>query len=499
MLKISDIRKSFSSVEVLHGVSFTVEEGCVTALVGENGAGKSTLMKVLSGVHTDYTGEISIDGEPFHFRNPREAKQLGVSIIHQELSCIPHLTVAENIFIGREPTRGFGVVDFPKLFTDARAILDEFQFPYSPNTPVRNLSIGWQQIVEVARAFSADAKIFILDEPTSALTESEIVILFEKIRVLKKRGKIVIFISHRLEEIYEIADEIIVLRDGRFVGKYPAKEISRGELITRMVGKTIGETKESKSTVDEETVLNVENLEVFDGAGVTLSDITFDLKKGEVLGVAGLLGSGKTELLKFLYGGLKSRYKGTIYLEGNEYIPKSASQSLDERIFYLSKDRKSEGVFAGLDVIKNCSISVLSDFAYHGFLDEKAEAAAVRKQVSALNVRLESYRQSIRELSGGNQQKVLLGRGLLHRPRLLLLDEPTRGIDVGAKAEIYHLIDQLSSSGISFIVSSSEIPELLRICSRILVLHNGQAAALLNVGETNAGEILHYAFGEDRE
>ncbi len=499
MLRISEIRKSFSTVEVLHGVSFEVEKGLVTALVGENGAGKSTLMKVLSGVHSDYTGEITVDGEAVHFKNPGEAKQSGVSIIHQELSLIPHLTVAENIFIGREPTRAFGIVDFSRLFADARTILDEFQFPYPPNTPVRNLSVGWQQIVEVARAFSADAKIFILDEPTSALTESEIEILFEKIRVLKNRGKVIIFISHRLEEIYNIADEVVVLRDGRFVGKYPTGEITRSELIAKMVGRTIGDSKESEPHVGEEMVLKIEGLEITDGAGVTLSDINFDLREGEVLGLAGLLGSGKSELLKFLYGGTIPGYRGTIYLRGKEYIPRSASKSLEAGIFYLSKDRKGEGVFAGLDVTKNCSMSVLSDFAHYGFLDEKAEAAAVHDQVSSLNVKLSSYRQSIRELSGGNQQKVLLGRGLLHRPRLLLLDEPTRGIDVGAKAEIYHLIDRLSASGISFIVSSSEIPELLRICNRILVLHNGRGAALLNVGETDAHEILHYAFGEDQE
>ncbi len=498
MLRTSNIKKSFSSVEVLHGISFAVEKGCVTALVGENGAGKSTLMKILSGVHTDYTGEISIDGKPVFFKNPRHAQQLGVSIIHQELSCIPHLTVAENIFIGKEPARRFGVVDFPKLFADAQSILDEFEFPYSPNTPVRNLSVGWQQIVEVARAFSADAKIFILDEPTSALTENEIRILFEKIRVLKKRGKIIIFISHRLEEIYEIADEIAVLRDGQFIGKYPVKEISRSELISKMVGKAIHETKQIKSSASSETVLAAENLEVYGKTGTILSGITFDLKRGETLGVAGLLGSGKTELLKFLFGELKAQHTGRITLEGAPYIPKCASRSLEGSIFYLSKDRKTEGIFADLDIIKNCSMSVLSDFASFGFLHEKEEAAAVRDQVSSLNVKLESYHQSIRELSGGNQQKVLIARGLLHRPKLLLLDEPTRGIDVGAKAEIYELIEQLSSSGISSIISSSEIPELLRICDRILVLHNGMPAAILAAGETSASEILHYAFGEGK-
>ncbi len=496
MLRLSNIKKSFSSVEVLHGISFSVEKGCVTALVGENGAGKSTLMKILSGVHTDYAGDVSIDGETVVFRNPREAKQLGISIIHQELSCIPHLSVAENIFIGKEPTRTFGVVDFPKLFADAREILDQFEFPYSPNTVVKNLSVGWQQVVEIAHAFSADARIFILDEPTSALAENEIKILFEKIRLLKKRGKIIIFISHRLEEIYEIADEIAVMRDGQFIGKYPVKEISRGELISKMVGKSFHETKQTRLSGSEESILSVEDLAVYDRTGALLSGVTFDLKRGETLGVAGLLGSGRTELLKFLYGGLKARHTGKMTFEGNPFIPKSASHSLGENIFYLSKDRKAEGVFAQLDVIKNCSISVLSDYASFGVVDTKKEMAAVRNQITTLNVKLGSYYRSMRELSGGNQQKVLLARGLLHRPKLLLLDEPTRGIDVGAKEEIYGLIGQMSSSGISSIIGSSEIPELLRICDRILVLYNGSPAAMLNADETDTSEILHYAFGE---
>ena len=496
MLRLSNIKKSFSSVEVLHGISFSVEKGCVTALVGEKGAGKWTLMKILSGVHTDYTGDISIDGETVVFRNPREAKQLGISIIHQELSCIPHLTVAENIFIGKEPTGQFGVVDFTKLFADAREILDQFEFPYPPNTIVRNLSVGWQQVVEIAHAFSADARIFILDEPTSALAESEIKILFEKIRLLKKRGKVVIFISHRLDEIYEVADEIAVMRDGQFIGKYPVQDISRSELIGKMVGRSLHETKRTKSSASDETILRVEELAVYGATGALLSGVTFDLKRGETLGVAGLLGSGRTELLKFLYGGLKAPYAGRVTFEGSPYIPRSAAHSLDKNIFYLSKDRKAEGVFAQLDVIKNCSISVLSDYASFGVVDTKKEMAAVRNQITTLNVKLGSYYQSMRELSGGNQQKVLFARGLLHRPKLLLLDEPTRGVDVGAKEEIYGLMEQMESSGISAIIGSSEIPELLRICDRILVLYNGSPAAMLNADETDTSEILHYAFGE---
>lgn len=498
MLRLSNIKKSFSGVEVLHGVSFSIERGSVTALVGENGAGKSTLMKILSGVYIDYNGDVFIDDEKIFFKNPREAKKSGISIIHQELSCIPDMTVAENIFLGEEPVRKFGFVNFPKLFADAEVILKDFEFPYPPNVTVRNISVGWQQIVEIAHALSSDAKILILDEPTSALTENEIKILFEKIRLLKQKGKIVIFISHRLEEIYEIADDIAVLRNGQFIGKYSAEEVRPSELISKMVGKDIDGTQKAKSFYSDETILQIRNLEVFDKTKTYLENISFSIRKGEKLGVAGLLGSRKTELLKFLFGELKAQYTGDISFCRNSYVPKSAAHSLKKNIFYLSKDRKAEGIFSGLDLIKNSSISVLKNFVSGGFIDENKERRAVAEQVEKLNVRYKFLHQPIMSLSGGNQQKVLVGRGLLTDPKLLLLDEPTRGIDVGAKEEIYNLIDDLCASGISFIISSSEIPELLRICDRVLILFKGMPTAILNTNETDTKEILHYAFNEEQ-
>lgn len=497
MLKFSDIKKSFSGVEVLHGVSFSIQPGFVTALVGENGAGKSTLMKILSGIYPNYEGSISIDNEKISYKNPREAKKAGISIIHQELSCIPDLTVAENIFLGEEPLRKFGFVNYSKLFEQTKKILEDFEFPYSPEIMLRNISVGWQQIVEIAHALSSDAKILILDEPTSALTENEIKILFEKIRLLKEKGKIIIFISHRLEEIYEIADEIAVLRDGKFIGKYDANKIASSELISKMVGKTVDESLKAKSFYLDETVLEVSNLKVHDKSKTYLEDISFNLRKGEKLGVAGLLGSGKTEMLKFLYGETKLQHDGSIYYFGKNYDPKSADHSLKEHIFYLSKDRKTEGIFSGLDLIQNSSISVLHNYSSRGFINNSEEIKAVNDQVKTLNVKYKSLQQPIQFLSGGNQQKVLIGRGLLNDPKLLLLDEPTRGIDIGAKEEIYNLIDELSSSGISFIISSSEIPELLRICNRILVLFKGVPTAILNTDKTDTEEVLHYAFNEE--
>ncbi len=499
MLKFSGIKKSFKGVEVLHGISFEIEKGSVTAIVGENGAGKSTLMKILSGVYAEYEGEIFIDNQKIFFKNPKEAKDLGISIIHQELSCFPDLTVAENIFIGNEPVNKIGLLDFSKLTRDSEKILEEFSFPYSSNIKVKNLSVGWQQVVEIAHALSKDAKIIIFDEPTSALTENEIKILFEKIRVLKQRGKAVIFISHRFEEIYDIADDIIVLRDGNFIGKYGTKEISRSELINKMVGKELIETNKIKHSPSDEVVFQVKDLTVFDKNKIYLSGISFELRKGEILGLAGLLGSGKSELLKFLYGEFKSSYTGKIFLGNGEFKPKSAVHSLKRNIFYLSKDRKAEGIFAGLDLINNSIISDLDDNSSLGILHKKKINRIVNDQFKMLNIKFNSLRQPIQTLSGGNQQKVLISRGMLTNPYIMLLDEPTRGIDVGAKEEIYNLMKELSRRGISFIVSTSEVPELLKICDRVLVLFNGELTAELKTKETDTKNILHYTLNQKEE
>jgi len=493
MLKFSNIRKSFSGVEVLHDVSFTIEENSITGLIGENGAGKSTLMKITSGVITDYEGEIILNEKNVFFNNPREAERSGISIIHQELNLIPDLTVAENIFLGREPLRKFGFVNFNKLYSDADKILKEFEFPYPSNVKVRNLSIGWQQIVEIARVFSIDSKVIIMDEPTSALSESEIKILFDKIKILKNKGKTIIFISHRLEEIEAMTDDIAVLRDGEFIGKYSSSGIKRDEIISKMIGKKFFETSRKNKLKDIEEVMSLKEVSIFYKDKVYLSNISFNLNKGEIIGIAGLLGSGKTELLKFLFGELRSEFTGEILLKNKHFRPRSASHSLSKNIFYLSKNRKNEGIFSELDLIKNSSISILSEFSSVGFINQKSEKNAVNSQLSDLNVRKKSLRQPIKTLSGGNQQKVLLGRGLLSQPEILLLDEPTRGIDVGAKEEIYKLLNDLSRKGISVIASSSEIPELLRICDKIIVLSHGKQTAVLTTKETNAEEILFYA------
>ena len=499
MLTLSNIRKSFSGVEVLHGVSFDISEGCVTALVGENGAGKSTLVNIISGVYTDYSGEMVLDGQRVSFRNPRDAERAGISIIHQELSCIPDLTVGENILLGREPLRYAAFIDFPRLFEATQSTLKEFDFPYSSRVKARTISVGWQQIVEIARAFSTDAKIIILDEPTSALTKNEIRILFEKIRLLRERGKTILFISHRLEEVFEIADQVLVLRDGGFVGRSECKAISRARLISMMVGKDISEAQGDLTPAQNAVALSLRSVTVRSRERTVLSGVGFELHRGEVLGLAGLMDSGRSELLRFLFGELESEYDGEIVFDSEVLVPRSAAESIGKRIFYLPGDRKVDGIFAGLDLVRNSTISVLSEFSRLGLLEKRKEAGAVAEMLSSLHVKMHSLAQPVETLSGGNQQKILLARGLMNDPALLLMEEPTRGIDVGAKEEIHALIAQLRAKGMSFIISSSDMPELLQVCDRVLVLYNGAPTAIVDARETTARELLHYAFNEETD
>lgn len=494
MLEFKEISKSFSGVEVLHRISFSIEPGKIIALVGENGAGKSTLMKILSGIHTEYSGCYLLNGTVRRFRNPRDAERAGVSIIHQELNLVPDLTVGENIFLGKEPVNKLGRVNFKKLYRDSDAILSQFEFPYAPNTKVRNLTVGWQQMVEIAKALYLDAGIIIMDEPTSALSEHEIAILFDKVRLLKSRGKSVIFISHRLREVFDIADEVAVLRDGYFMGKFPISKVGREDLIRLMIGRDMADTISVEAMQPDRDILKINNLRVFSGERTILSGIHFSLMKGEVMGIAGLLGAGRTELLKFLFGELQADYAGELFLEGATYIPSSPPQAINKRIAYLPENRKTEGIFPDHSNRFNSSISILSEISRNGMVDASEEKRLVSGTFKALNVRMKSLNQKIPTLSGGNQQKVLLSRVLLLKPRLLLLDEPTRGIDVGAKQEIYELIHRLSRNGVSVLVTSSEIPELLRVCHRILVLSLGQQTAVLKARETHTQEILKFAF-----
>jgi ribose transport system ATP-binding protein len=495
MLEFHQISKSFAGVEVLHQISFSVESGKIIALVGENGAGKSTLMKILGGIFTDHQGKIYFNDQEIRPRHPKDAERLGIAIIHQELNLIPDLTIAENIFLGKEPLRRFGRIDFTKLYKAADNVLQEFNFPYSPKMKVRNLTVGWKQMVEIARAFRVRAQILIMDEPTSALSEQEIQIMFEKMRFLKNQEKTIIFISHRLREVYEIADEIVILRDGKYIGKFLKTDISREQLINQMIGHELTAKMEGAENVDDrEEILSVKDLTMTLPQGMELAGINFSLRRGEIFGMAGLLGSGRTELLKFLYGELKAPFSGEIKYLGKTLVPHSTSKSIAQRIVYLSEDRQGEGIFPDHHLQFNGTLSYLEKLSRFGFVQESRERTTINSKFDELRVKRRNLRQSIMTLSGGNQQKVLLSRILLVNPLILLLDEPTRGIDVGAKEEIYQLIERLSRQGAAILVTSSEIPELLRMAQRILVLSNGQQTALLDARKTNPAEILQYAF-----
>ncbi|MEJ2637585.1 MAG: sugar ABC transporter ATP-binding protein [Calditrichia bacterium] len=494
MLEFKSISKSFSGVEVLHQVSCKIDKGRIIALVGENGAGKSTLMKIASGILIEYNGEMLLNDAVARFRNPKDAERAGIAIIHQELNLVPDLSIGENIFLGREPVSRLGQVDFRKLFAETNDVLQTFNFPYSPSQKVRNLPVGWQQMVEIARTLSMKAEIIIMDEPTSALSEHEIDVLFGKMRDLRDQGKTLIFISHRLNEIFTIADEVVVLRDGFFEGQFSIGEVNREKLIELMIGRRIGEIVPQDNPNSGEVVLNTANLAVRKGRTTLLSDIGFTLRKGEILGVAGLLGAGRTELLRFLYGELDAQYSGEILLNGDIYIPKSSHEAIGRDIAFLSEDRKTEGIFPDHSIGFNSSISMLPQISAAGVLNKEAEQQLVTEKLDGLSVKRTSLRQKIPTLSGGNQQKVLLARVLLLQPQVLLLDEPTRGIDVGAKQEIYALVKRLSQSGVAVLVTSSEIPELMSMCHRVLVLSAGKQTALLSVKDTNPQEILKYAF-----
>ncbi|MFZ0390144.1 MAG: sugar ABC transporter ATP-binding protein, partial [Calditrichia bacterium] len=494
LLEFRNICKSFSGNQVLHEISYSMESGRIIALVGENGAGKSTLMKILCGVLPDYEGGVLLQGKPEHFGNPREAEQAGIAMIHQELNLIPDLSAGENIFLGKEPVGKAGQVNFKKMHRKAEEILTEFEFPFSSRIKIRNLPVGWQQMVEIARALQLDAKIIVMDEPTSALSEHEIELLFGKMRLLKQSGRTLIFISHRLKEIFDIADEIAVLRDGRFMGKFPAQQVTRDQLIRRMIGREYAEQANRNKPGAAEPVLQVQNLQVRQQDKTVLENIHFNLHKGEVLGIAGLLGAGRSELLRFIYGALSGRYSGQITYFNKLYNPLSAAAAIKKGIVYLPEDRKTDGIFPTADLQFNSSISFLPEISSAGFVNNHRERAAVDKQFNALQVRHRSKNQKIPTLSGGNQQKVLLSRVLLLNPKLLLLDEPTRGIDIGAKMDIYKLIQKLSRQGAAILVTSSEIPELLQMCRRVLVLSGGRQTALLDSDKTDPQQILKFAF-----
>lgn len=469
LLKMEGISKSFSGVSVLDKVQLSLQEGEVLALMGENGAGKSTLMKILSGIHTKDEGTIKLQGTEQVVSSPKVAQNLGIAIIHQELNMIPYLSVMENLFLGRELKYGrTGIVNWSKMRDEARKSLNQLGLELSPDTLAGELSVGQQQMVEIAKALSMQAKILVLDEPTAALTKREIEKLFQVIENLKAQKVGMIYISHRMGEIFQISDRITVLRDGRYIGTRETRETSMDEIVHMMVGREIKELFPKVEASLGEERLRVEGL----SQPGKLENIGFSLRAGEILGIAGLMGAGRTELVKTIFGA--ESYSGKIYVDNQAVNIKKPMDAIRAGIALVTEDRKGEGLVLELSVRENLALPNLRALSRSGFMSHRMEQEFVDKSIQKLHVKVHHPNQRVGSLSGGNQQKVVIGKWLETRPKVLILDEPTRGVDIGAKREIYDLMNHLVQEGVAILMISSELSEVLGLSDRVLVMHEGR-------------------------
>ncbi len=491
ILQLSEIEKAFPGVKALDKASLNVYPGRVMALMGENGAGKSTLMKVLTGIYSKDAGSIRYQGSPAAFKGPRDSQQAGISIIHQELNLIPELTIAENIFLGREFTGAMGRIQWDKMYVEADKLLARLNVKHSSKTLLGDLSLGEQQMVEIAKALSFESKVIIMDEPTDALTDTETESLFSVINELRDQGCGIVYISHRLKEIFQICDDITVLRDGKFIGECKVSDTDEDGLIEMMVGRKLDEQYPRIDVRHGETCLEVIGLT---GSGV--KDVSFTLKRGEILGISGLMGAGRTELMKVIYGALPSE-RGVINLDHKTINPVSPQDGLANGIAYISEDRKGDGLVLGLSVKENMSLCALDKLTKGGRIQHNEEVIAVEDFIKLFNIKTPTRDQIIGNLSGGNQQKVAIAKGLMTKPKVLILDEPTRGVDVGAKKEIYQLINKFKADGMSIILVSSEMPEVLGMSDRILVMHEGRISGEFDAKDADQEKLLACAVGKN--
>ena len=491
ILQVRGLSKSFSGVRALTSVQLQLRRGEVHALMGENGAGKSTFMKILIGLHTPDSGEILFDGSALKAGSVGEVLKRGISMIHQEMLLVPELTVAQNIFLGREPTRGLGWLNERAMQTQAADLLAQLGVNVLPNTRMKHLRVAEQQLVEIAKAISNEAKVIIMDEPTSALSDQEAAVLFSIIRDLTQKGVAIIYISHKMDEVFALADTITVLRDGNYITTKPATEFNPNSLISLMVGREIDSLFPESTTQSGKEVLSVKNLSrtgVFD-------NINFAVHEGEILGIGGLMGAGRTEIVRAIFG-LDRISGGEVFMRGKQIFINSPQQAIRQGIGFVSEDRKGWGFIPGMSVGQNLTLASLRKWASGPFVQRSRETEAAQTMIDDLRIKTAGPDQKVMYLSGGNQQKVVIGKVLLAAPTLIILDEPTRGIDVGAKAEIYALIRQLTASGIAIILISSELPELLGLSDCILVLANGQQTALLTKGQATPETVMRYAMPE---
>jgi len=489
ILSMKGITKSFSGVAALKNAALDLKAGEVVALMGENGAGKSTLMKILTGIYSKDSGEIQYMGQEVCFKGPAESEEAGISIVHQELNMMNDLTVAQNLFIGREEMNGF-LIDDKKMNEKARELFKVLKIDINPAEKIGNLTVGKQQMVEIAKAISSKAKVIIFDEPTAALTDSEIEELFKVIRDLKKQGTGMVYISHRMDEINVISDRVIVMRDGEYVGTLITKECSKDDIIKLMVGRAIfGEPKTASNVAkDAPVVLKCENL----NRGKAVKDVSFELRKGEILGFSGLMGAGRTEVARLIFGADK-KDSGKIFINGKEITINTPEDAVAHGIGYLSEDRKRYGLIVDKSVEENTVISSLNDFVKGFFIDKAKSKEVSKKYVESLKTKTPSVSQLVKKLSGGNQQKVVIAKWLVRNSDILIFDEPTRGIDVGAKSEIYALMERLAKEGKSIIMISSELPEVLRMSDRVIVMCEGRITGILDIAEANQEVIMQSA------
>ncbi|HHV98631.1 MAG TPA: sugar ABC transporter ATP-binding protein [Clostridiaceae bacterium] len=492
LLKMCGISKSFPGVKALSNVSLTLNAGEVHALCGENGAGKSTLMKILSGVYQADEGEIFINGEKVTIENTKKAQQLGISIIFQEFNLCPHLSVANNIWLDRQPKKGL-FIDDKKLIEQTLAILDDLGLSISPKALVRTLSVAEQQMVEIAKAISFNSRILVLDEPTAALTESEIDRLFNIIHKLKTKGVGMIYISHRLEELARIADRVSVIRDGQYIGTYNYKDVTIDKLVSMMVGRELNNKFPSHRRKIGRVLFEARNIR-----SNKLNVHNIQVRSGEIVGIAGLMGAGRTELARAIFGADKTYHK-EIFIDGKPVNINSTTSAIKNGIGYITEDRKKDGLALNMTVERNINMAYIPSICKKGFVDENAAKENAAKYINNLRIKTPSMYQKMQNLSGGNQQKTVLAKWLCNDVKVLIFDEPTRGIDVGAKYEIYELMNRLSDNGVAIIMISSDLPEILGMSDRILVMHNGMISGELNREDATQEKILRYAAGLSNE
>lgn len=494
MIEMSGISKAFSGNVVLNNVQFQLADGEIHALMGENGAGKSTMMKILSGIYTKDSGDIKVDGQVVQFKSPKDAEKQGIHVIHQELNILPDLTVVQNLFLGKEKTYGkTGILKNREMEKEAEALLSKLGFAINPRTRAGDLSVGQQQIIEIAKAIASNAKYIVMDEPTAALTDREIETLFTTIRELKEKGISFVYISHRMEEIVAICDRITILRDGEYVGVRNIPETTFDEIVEMMVGRELGERFPERQCEIGETKLEVRNLTV----NGLFENISFRVKRGEVLGVAGLMGAGRTEVAQTIFGYRKA-HSGDVFIDGKKVVIKSPIDAMKNGIGFVTEDRKTQGLVLDFSIEENIALANLEKCSSSGIVRKAKQNSMVAKYIEDLKIRTSGPEQITKSLSGGNQQKVVIAKWLGTNPQILILDEPTRGVDIGAKKEIYHIINKLAEAGVAILMISSELPEVIGVADRVIVMQEGKQTGEVKKEEMTQEVIMHYATGGEK-